>query len=57
MLGEGLQCVILMHPVLGGQHTLKSTTELACETIKSFPHKGTGSFLLHYSASFHNQYH
>lgn len=36
MLGEGVQCVIRMHPVLGGQHTLKSTTELACETIKSF---------------------
>lgn len=56
MLGEGLQRVIRMHPVLGGQHTLKSTTELACETIKSFPHKGAGSFLLHGSASFHNQY-
>lgn len=56
MLGEGLQRVIPMPPVLGGQHPLKSAAELASEAMKSFPHKGAGSFFLHGSASFHNQY-
>lgn len=57
MLGEGLQCVIQMHRVLGGQHTLKSTTALACETIKAlFSSQSAGSFLLHGSTRFHNQY-
>lgn len=55
MLGEGLQRVMLMRSVLGEEHTLKSATELS-EAMKSFSHKGAGSFLLHGSASFHNQY-
>lgn len=36
MLGEGLQRVIPMPPVLGGQHPLKSAAELASEAMKSF---------------------
>lgn len=56
MLGEGQQCVSVVHPLLGAQHALKSTTQLACEARKSFPHVGAGSFLFHDSASFHNQY-
>lgn len=44
MLGEGLQCVTLKHPLLGGQHPLKSATELACEILLFLPKAQDHSF-------------